>query len=323
MFTRGARLPRLPRANNMDDGGSSSSSSSVGGGEGDVDSGGGSSSSSGNNGGGGGDKKVSTVESDNGGNGSASTSVAWPEWLPEVLRVNVADVQTVVVAFFISLFFREFIAEPRFIPSLSMYPTFDIGDRFFAEKVSYAVNREPRRGDIIIFHPPASMNATGAAAVAGKRGPPAPIGAGQEVVLRASPDTDNDAEDPLDDVFVKRIVAVAGDRVEVRHTRESYIHIYKMRGTNHPREKWVRCFRVIVEALIMMLLLYRSLVFSMMTNVPVPDMYTCAGEEWTPAGEQRVQRRVLYIRESIVHDEAHYCTTQRRFCDGRQPQQQL
>lgn len=108
--------------------------------------------------------------------------VDYPEWVPEFLRFNREDIATVLITFAVSLGFRHFVAEPRYIPSLSMYPVFDVGDRLIAEKLTYRFNREPMAGDVVIFNPPKTPK-----------------------TMKVS-----------NEVFIKRVVAVAGDTVQVK-----------------------------------------------------------------------------------------------------------
>ncbi len=68
--------------------------------------------------------------------------------------------QILFVALILALLIRLFVAEPRFIPSDSMVPTLEIGDRLVIEKVSYRLH-PPEFKDIIVFDPPPQLQTLG------------------------------------------------------------------------------------------------------------------------------------------------------------------
>src|SRR6185437_7932610 len=65
-------------------------------------------------------------------------------------------VELIVVTLVLLIVIRYFIAEARFIPSSSMEPTMQIGDRLLVEKISGWLHRPIRRGEIVVFYPPPS-----------------------------------------------------------------------------------------------------------------------------------------------------------------------
>ena len=50
------------------------------------------------------------------------------------------------------LLFSHFVLQPFLIPSGSMEPTLQVGDRLLVDKIAYHFGGEPRRGDVVVFN---------------------------------------------------------------------------------------------------------------------------------------------------------------------------
>lgn len=75
-----------------------------------------------------------------------------PRWVRLGNQVR-ENLQILAIALSLALLIRIFVAEPRYIPSDSMLPTLEVGDRLIVEKISYHFH-PPAKGDIIVFEPP-------------------------------------------------------------------------------------------------------------------------------------------------------------------------
>jgi signal peptidase I len=135
-------------------------------------------------------RKLSSTQPTSQPNTSESTAKRWQKMLE--------NVQVLGIALLLALLIRTFIAEPRFIPSDSMFPTLQVGDRLVIEKISYRLH-PPHRGDIVVFDPPETLQLQGY----GK-----------------------------DRAFIKRVIGLPGEKIEVtggkvhlndRPLSESYI----------------------------------------------------------------------------------------------------
>jgi signal peptidase I len=104
-----------------------------------------------------------------------------------------------LIAFVLALLIKAFLVQAFYIPSASMEPTLQIGDRVLVNKVVYHLH-PPRRGDVIVFedpHPvePAHRNAVSAFVHWLTSG----------LGVSANPEKD----------FIKRVIGLPGDTVEI------------------------------------------------------------------------------------------------------------
>jgi signal peptidase I len=110
-------------------------------------------------------------------------------------------IEFVVLVLFFLILTREWVGEPRLIPSESMLPTLQVEDRVFIEKLTHWW-RPHQRGDILVFYPPTTtlrqdpwswfLRASGFSGLLYKK------------------------EDNIDLAYIKRLIALPGDWVEVR-----------------------------------------------------------------------------------------------------------
>ncbi|MCI18032.1 thylakoidal processing peptidase [Trifolium medium] len=77
-------------------------------------------------------------------------------WISKLLNVCSEDAKAVFTAVTVNLLFKSFLAEPKSIPSASMYPTLEAGDRVLSEKFSFFF-RKPDVSDIVIFKAPSFL----------------------------------------------------------------------------------------------------------------------------------------------------------------------
>jgi signal peptidase I len=120
---------------------------------------------------------------------------------PETGRGALIELIVIVgLAIGLALVIQAYVIKPFQIPSGSMEPTLDIGQRVLVSRFLYRVE-DPEMGDIVVFHPPAGAEQ------------------GQECGVEHSPEQacPEPTDEMSDENFIKRIVAGPGDRLYIEN----------------------------------------------------------------------------------------------------------
>ncbi|MHB1446122.1 MAG: signal peptidase I [Acidimicrobiales bacterium] len=110
----------------------------------------------------------------------------------------------IIVAVVVAVLVKTFVAQPFYIPSLSMYPELHVNDRIIVSKLAYDLH-PPRRGDIVVFKAPPSQQP-----------PQVPDTSPLPVRWLRDLGVDIGVIPPSTEDFVKRVIGLPGDVVEAR-----------------------------------------------------------------------------------------------------------
>jgi signal peptidase I len=123
---------------------------------------------------------------------------------PTTRRGTVIELVVIVVAAIgLAIGVQAVVAKPYRIPSASMKPTLEIGQRVIVNRLTYHLGADPSIGDVVVFHPPVTADDGFAGA-------------------RCSVEKPTDEVCPVNDpresdqTFIKRVVAGPGDTLSVK-----------------------------------------------------------------------------------------------------------
>jgi signal peptidase I len=134
--------------------------------------------------------------------GSDPSAAAEPKHRSGGIRGLAELAVTIGVAVGVAFLIQAFLVKPYRIPSPSMVPTLEVGQRILVNRLA----THPGLGDVVVFHPPAgATNDLGSQCGDPGEGPGRPKPCDRATV-RASGQT-----------FVKRVVGLPGDTLKINH----------------------------------------------------------------------------------------------------------
>ena len=122
----------------------------------------------------------------------------------------------ILIAFVLALLIKTFLVQAFYIPSASMVPTLEVGDRVLVEKVL----KHPHRGWIVVFTNPHPS--------------PQPHRSWLEAIGHWLSEGFG-ISTPPDEDFIKRVIALPGERIQIRNHGRLFIDRARVREPYLPR----------------------------------------------------------------------------------------